>query len=309
MFLSIFINITLPVFILIGTGILAERTLKIDLPTLNRLSFNVLLPALVFIKTLDANLSPAVFGGVAAINIAHTLLLFAMAWGLFSLPGLKAHRPVATLAAVTPNAGNYGIPLAALAYGATGANVMAIIVMIQIFFTISAGIWIADSGKSDPRQILLGFLKIPLLWTTLLALLLAGLRVQLPIPLRSAVEFLSNGLIPIALLTLGAQLARSRAASQVSLLSLVTLFRLFLSPLLALAMLAGWTAWSGASLGVAGPVLVIAAGMPVAVNVYILASEYGQDSPLASQTIFWTTALSAVTLTGWLAWLQAANWS
>jgi predicted permease len=41
--------------------------------------------------------------------------------------------------------------------------------------------------------------------------------------------------------------------------------------------------------------------MPVAVNVFILAAEYNQDTRLASQTIFWTTALSAVTLTGWLA--------
>ena len=41
--------------------------------------------------------------------------------------------------------------------------------------------------------------------------------------------------------------------------------------------------------------------MPVAVNVFILASEYNQDSELASQAILWTTILSAITLTAWLA--------
>jgi hypothetical protein len=69
-------------------------------------------------------------------------------------------------------------------------------------------------------------------------------------------------------------------------------------------LLALWNALTGADLGVAGPVLIIAAGMPVAVNVFILAAEYDQDSRLASQSIFWTTALSALTLTAWLALLR-----
>jgi predicted permease len=304
MLLTIFLNITLPVFLLIAVGILTDRTLKIDLSTLTRLSFNVLLPALVFIKTLDANLSPAVFGGVAAVNITHTVLLFLVTWGIFSLPSLKSHRPIATLAAVTPNAGNYGIPLAALAYGTMGANVMAIIVMIQIFFTITAGIWIADSGKSNLRQMALGFLKIPLLWVTLLAIILAALHIQLPAPIRTSAEYLSNGLVPVALITLGAQLSRSRASGETKLLSIVSVIRLFFSPLLAFGLLAVWQAVGGTKLGIAGPVLVIAAGMPVAVNVFILAAEYSSDSQLASQTIFWTTAISVVTLTGWLALLQ-----
>lgn len=301
MVLTIFINITLPVILLIATGMLADKWFKIDLPTLTRLSFNVFLPALVFIKTLDAKLPPAVFGGVAIVNIAHTVILFMIIWIIFSMPGLVKHRPIASLATVTPNAGNYGIPLATLAYGVAGANVMAIIVMIQIFFLITAGIWIADSGKSDLRQIAFGFLKIPMLWTTLLALVLSGLQIQLPTPVRAPLEYLSNGLIPIALLTLGVQLGRGQALGEAKILSVVTFFRLFLSPLLALGLVAAWQAVSGTTLGVAGPVLVIAAGMPVAVNVFILAAEYQSDTLLASQTIFWTTAISVITLTGWLA--------
>jgi predicted permease len=301
MFFSILLNITLPVFLLIGAGIFADRAFKLDLPTLTRLCFNILLPALVFIKTLDAGLTPEVFGGVTAVNVVHTVVLFAITWGLFSLPALRSHRPISSLAAVTPNAGNYGIPLAAMAYGAEGAHVMAIIVMIQIFFTITAGIWIVDSGRSSLRQIITSFLKVPLLWAAVLALLLAGLNIQLPAPIRTATEYLSAGLVPVALVTLGIQLSRSRAAGEVKLLSIITIFRLFLSPLLAVGLLALWKTVSGDDLGVAGPVLVIAAGMPVAVNVFILASEYDQDSHLASQTIFWTTALSALTLTAWLA--------
>ena len=301
MLLDIFVNITLPVFLLIGAGMLADRAFKLDLSTLSRLSFNVLLPALVFIKTLDANLSPAVFGGLALVNFAHMLLLLALSWAFFSLGNLKVHRPVATLAVVLPNVGNYGIPLAALAYGAVGANVMAIIVMLQMVFTITAGIWIVDSGRSNLREIALNFLKIPLLWAMLLALVMLWLHIQVSAFIRTPTEYLANGLVPVALVTLGAQLARSQALGNPRLLSMVMAFRLLLAPLLALGLVAAWQALGGADLGVAGPVMVIGAGMPVAVNVFILAAEYHQDTRLASQAIFWTTLISVATLTGLLA--------
>lgn len=304
MFFDILYNITLPVFLLIGAGVIADRAYKPDVTTLTRLAFNLLLPALVFIKTLDAGISPGIFGSVAGINIGHTFLIFFLSWGIFSLPNLKSHRQVASLAAVTPNAGNYGIPLAALAYGAEGAHIMAIIVMIQIFFTISAGVWIVDARRTNPRDALIGVIKLPLFWSAVLALLLSALGVELPPPLRASSEYLAAGLVPVALITLGIQLNRSRAQGDVTLLSWITLLRLIVSPLMAWGLVWLWRSLTGIDLGLAAPVLIIAAGMPVAVNVFILASEYNRDAQLASQSIFWTTLLSAVSLTAWIAILK-----
>jgi hypothetical protein len=143
-----------------------------------------------------------------------------------------------------------------------------------------------------------------LFWAALLALILSGLHIELLAPLRGATEYLSAGLVPVALITLGMQLNRSRVKGDTKLLSLVTVIRLLVSPLLALLLVALWSGISGSDAGIAGRVLIIAAGMPVAVNVFILASEYQQDTNLASQTIFWTTALSSATLTAWLAFLH-----
>lgn len=301
MFLTIFVNITLPVFILIGAGIILERTLKMDVTTLTRLSFNLFLPALVFIKTFDAGLSTQTFGSVTVINLVHTALIFGASWLLFSLPKFRDHRPVLTLAGLLPNAGNYGIPLATLAYGAAGANVMAIIVMLQILVTVTAGIFVIDSGKSNAREVILGFLKVPLLWSVIAALVLVALKIELAAPIRVSMEYLANGLVPLALVTLGIQLSRSRTGGNGLALPIVTIFRLAISPMLAFFLVKIWMLLLSVDLGVAGQVLVIAAGMPVAVNVFILASEYNRDSELASQTILWTTILSALTLTAWLA--------
>ncbi len=304
MLIDILYNITLPVFLIIGVGILADRTLSIDLPTLTRVNYNVFLPALVFLKTLDARLSPAIFGQVTLINLLHTALLLGAAWFLFSLAPLRKGRPVLTLAALLPNAGNYGIPLATLAFGAAGTNVMAIIVMLQIVVTVTLGLLIIHPGQADWKAFGISILKTPLLWSAAVPLALLALGLQLPIPLRTSVDYLSNGLVPLALFTLGAQLSRSRFGGKITPLALVTGFRLLFSPALAWLIVWGWGALLHADLGVAGPVIVIGAGMPAAINVFILASEYDQDTDLASQSILWTTTLSALTLTAWLALLS-----
>ena len=300
MILTIVVNIILPIFILIGIGALLDRFFHLDLPTLSKLNFYVFVPALIFIKTLDANLPPALFGSVALFTALHIVLMFSLSWWLFSLPRFRQQRPVFALAAVLSNAGNYGIPLAALAFGAQGASAMAIVVLVQNFATFTAGLWIMDSGRSHWREVVAGFVKVPVVWAVVAALILIMLQVDLPRPIRDPMTYLSDGLIPVALITLGVQLSRSRGVAQVRRVGLVTVMRLLVSPLLAVAMVAVWSLVAPAGIAPVAGVMVAAAGMPVAVNVYILSVEYKQDSGLASQLIFATTLLSALSLTMWL---------
>ena len=52
---------------------------------------------------------------------------------------------------------------------------------------------------------------------------------------------------------------------------------------------------------------VVAGGLPTAVNVFIMAAEYKRDEAIAGQMIFWTTALSAVTIPIILYLIRAAG--
>jgi len=72
--------------------------------------------------------------------------------------------------------------------------------------------------------------------------------------------------------------------------------RLLPAPVIAIALVA--------LVGITDPlsrILVYAAGFPVAVNVFIMASEYNADAEFASQSIFRTTLASAVTLSALVA--------
>ncbi len=144
-----------------------------------------------------------------------------------------------------------------------------------------------------------------MVWATVAALLLIAFKIDLPKPIRDPLAYLSDGLIPVALITLGIQLSRSRLSAQLGAVSLVTFMRLIVSPVVALVMVAVWSAVAPGSIAQVAPVLVIAAGMPVAVNVVVLSMEYKRDFGLASQIIFATTLLSALTLTAWLLIVQS----
>ncbi|MCL4505950.1 MAG: AEC family transporter [Chloroflexi bacterium] len=300
MALTIFVSIILPIFILIGIGVLLDRFFNLDLPTLSKLNFYVFVPALLFTKTLDAKLSPALFGTVALFTAVHMAVTFALSWSLFRLPVFRRERPVLTLASVLGNAGNYGIPLATLAFGSLGASAMAIVVLVSNFATFTIGLMIMDSGRSHWSEAIKGLIRIPVVWATIAALVVVIFKVDVPQPIREPLTYLSDGLIPVALITLGIQLGRSRLGARMKTVALVTIVRLALSPLLALALVMLWTVIAPGAINQVAPTMVIAAGMPVAVNVYILSVEYKRNDTLASQIIFASTLLSALTLTLWL---------
>lgn len=306
MALQILTTIILPVFILIGVGVLADRFLPVDLGTISRLSFYVFISAVVFIKLYESSLDPARFGLVLGFNIAHLLIMLLISWYVFKLKAFRDQHAVLVMDAIFYNTGNFGIPFAQLAFGDLGVNVMTIILMVQLIANFTLGLWLVGVGRGRWQDLAKGIVKAPVLYMILVALALNSLHIVIPKPISQSIHYLADGLIPIALLTLGVQLSRSRALIKGWALPAASFARLIFSPLVAAVMVS-----AAVAVGIAnpeqwaalGPILIASAGLPVAVNVYILGMEYGQDPELASQSIFWTTLLSAFTLTMCLALL------
>ena len=300
MAVDILITIILPIFVIIGVGYAADRALKIDLQTLSKLNFYITLPALILIKTLDAGLSPALYGTVVLFTVIQFAVLLVICRLAFRARPLKRHATVLTLGAVFYNAGNFGLPLAQLAFGSQGTGVLAIVMMVQNFLTFTWGVWLMDVQKRSWRRAALDLLKVPVLWAVVAAVALGAWGITLPPPIYTPLSYLGDATIPLALMTLGIQLSRSRLFGELAPLTAAAATRLLLSPALALLMVGAWAIAVPGGVGEIGPVLIVAAGLPVAVNVYILSVEYQRDATLASQMVVWTTLLSAITLTGWL---------
>ena len=304
MILHILVSIILPVFFLIGVGIVSDRVFKPDLGTLSKLNFYIFVPALVFIRLIDSQLSGALVGLVTAFNLLHMLALIGLSWLTFGLPPFRQRRSMLTAAAIFNNCGNYGIPFAQLAFGDFGVQIMALVLVFQNVANFTLGLFLMGDERTHWKERLEEMLKAPPLYAVAAALLVNLLHIQLPDSIRFPLVQLSNGLVPIALLTLGVQLSRARWWGEMLPLSAANVMRLIVSPLVAAGLaylIQALQLIAPEQAAQVFPVLICGAALPVAVNVYILAIRYDRQAELASRIVFWSTLASAVTLTLWLA--------
>jgi hypothetical protein len=292
MIFHILFSVILPIFAIAAVGVLFDRLFKPDLETLSKLNFYIFVPALIFIKILDADLTMGEIGMIGVFNLLHLAILFVIAFSLFSLPVFRQHRSVLTLGTMFYNAGNYGFPLIIFAFGDPQLDTIAITLMVLNLLSFSFGIILMEGAHKSIGKILIGLLKIPVIYAIVLALMLRGLHIELLTEIYQPLRYLADGLIPIALLTLGVQLSRSQIKGDIFPVASVTSLRLFVSPGAAalLMPLFGFSSLTQA-------VLITAAALPVGVNVFIIASRYGgKQAEIASKAVFWSTLLSIVTV-------------
>jgi malate permease and related proteins len=301
MLLDIFVSIILPIFILIGIGILVDRLLVIDLPTLSRLTFYLFLPAIIFVNLVESEIAPENFAAVVGFSALHFVLLLGLSLLLFSLPALRWQRSLLLMGALFTNAGNYGLPLAQMAFGKDGVTSMALIQVTQSIAIFTLGLRLVDHNHRTFKHMLRGILSVPLIYAIACALLINFMKIQIPVVIWTPIRYLSGALVPIALMTLGVQLSRSRISLHFLFpISAAVVVRLLISPLLAVGLAALWMmVWPGGLDGVYG-VVIIATALPIAVNVSILSIQYNREPAMVSQMVFLSTVLSALTMTGWL---------
>ncbi len=292
---NIFYTILLPIFVLMGIGFALDKVFRLDIQTLTRLGFYVFSPAVVFLMLVDSELQAGDLLWITGYTAAHAAVMAALSLALFSARPFAAKRAVLVYGSIFYNAGNYGFPLMLLAFGQEAVGVIAIVLVVQIAVMFTVGLPFF-TGERELGRSLLRLAKTPVVYAVLLGLVLRGLDLDLSGPLAMPINRLGDAFIAMALLTLGAQLARSRFSGDGLSLVAGVAVRLVASPLVAVALVA--------LLGLPAdmrPVLIVGAGLPVAVNVSILATEFDRAPEFTSQIVFWTTLLSAVTIPALLA--------
>jgi predicted permease len=296
LFSQIVYVIIAPIFLLMGVGFIVQKRLGFDIRTLTRLNFWLFVPAFLFVRVLESSLSSRDIALVVLHFMILGAILFALTWQVARLIGAhKGLQRAMTSAVIFYNAGNYGVPAAQLAFGAAGIGVQAIVMMLQntTNFTIGLGLHAGAKSGVGKRDTLRAIWRLPMLQTLIVALLWRWSGQPIPHPLLTAVHYLSDGLVPIALVTLGAQMATLKSF-RLDLPIVVTLvLRLIIAPLLAF----GLARLMQMPLALTQS-LVVAASFPVAVNSALLAIEYDNEPDYSSAVVFYSTLLSVVTVSG-----------
>ena len=192
-------GIILPVFSVIALGWLYAWRVKPDMATVNRISMNVLAPALVFSalasKDFDVAANRMLLVGSVAVVVGSGLL----AWPVARLMREQARTFVPPM--MFNNCGNMGLPLAVLAYGSAGFAPMVALFTISNLLQFTLGVWILDQ-----RARFGNLLRNPIVVATVLGFAFAIAHPPLPEWLMVAIRLVGDALIPMMLLSLGVRL-------------------------------------------------------------------------------------------------------
>src|SRR5436190_6724375 len=193
------LSIILPVFSVIALGWLYARRVKPDMTIVNRISMNVLAPALVFSALASRDFDMAANRMLLVGSIGVVLGSGLLAWPFARLLHANARTFVPPM--MFNNCGNMGLPLAALAYGAVGFSPMVALFTISNLLHFTLGIWIIDH-----RARFGNLLRNPIVISTVLGFVFAATHPPIPEWLSVAIKLVGDALIPMMLLSLGVRL-------------------------------------------------------------------------------------------------------
>ncbi|MBL8315026.1 MAG: AEC family transporter [Rubrivivax sp.] len=309
--------VTVPFFALVLCGYLAARRHVLPesaIPGLNTFVLYFALPCLLFRlgsrTPIVELLNPSMLGVYMS---AAGLIVFFTITTTHSKTVRLQNAAFGALVAAFPNTGFMGVPLLAALLGPAAAGPVICTMLADLFVTSSVCIAVAQAhsaaehgAREAALRALRGTVSNPLPWAIALGGVFSVAGLQLWGPLQTVVSLLADAATPVALFTIGAVLWRAgqHVSRQTPVREYVpvALIKLFVHPLLVFLL-------GAAAHGLGAPlssfqvmVLTLAAALPSASNVSLLAERYGADSGRVARIIMTSTVLAFVSFP-LLAWL------
>lgn len=286
---------------LVALGWILARTLVLGTDArlvLNRLVFYVATPALLFDSLARTTLDQVFTGvfvvsAVSAIIIAVLYMVFARLW----LRRPAADLVVGALSAGYVNSANLGIPIALYVLGDLGFVMPLLLFQVVVLQPIAIAVLEraaraeGSDGGGDGGALgaLLQAIRTPIVLAALAGVIVAAIPWTLPETVLEPVHLIGQISVPGALLVFGMSLYGVRVleagASPRREIFLATALKLIAHPLLAYAIGAGLLGMRDHEL----LTVVVAAALPTAQNVLVVATRYGHGTLLARDSAVLTT--------------------
>ena len=301
---------TLPFFAIVGLGYVAARTnffSEAATAYLTKFVFYFALPAMII--RFSANLSFAELINIPfiAAYLSASFLIYFLATGVAILRRRNvAETAVEAQCATIGNVGFLGIPMLAMLMGPEAVLwVMLVLAIDQLVF--GSLIVILIVGSRDGRvsfgmlkTVGMGLIKNPMIMAMVAGLLCSSSGWALPVPATEFFDILGAAATPGALFAIGASLA-SNSAERISVAGWLAFCKLILHP--------GAVAIAALLIFPVAPypaaVLIAATALPVAGNIFILATHYNVAPVRVSASILVSTVASVVTVSLVIAWVSA----
>jgi predicted permease len=293
-FLTVFLNVIMPVFGIVLLGFLLGGRLNLQAQTLNRVAYYVFVPAFIF-HAISSSKIPFANTVKMVVFISATHLLVSLIAGGIGCLMRRSREMIAAfvMIAVFGNVGNFGLAVIRFRLGdaavAPSTIYFVVIVITAFIVCVGAAGWARD-GRSGALS---GLLKTPALWAAVPALIVAHGNITIPLMFSRMIGLLAEAMIPVMLFALGLQLLEQKRVLFSMDVMVATSVRLLLAPALA-CMLA--IPFHLRHIDFAAGVLQ--AAMPTAVLVAIISKEYDIVPDFVTSVVLISTLASLITLTG-----------
>ena len=300
---------TLPFFALIALGFWAGKT-RFFTPEatayLTKFVFYFALSAMLFrfaanlslAEVFDARLILGYLGATTVVYCIATMVAFARRLNIET-------AAIEAQCAVIGNVGFLGAPMLVLLLGPKAIGPVMLVLAVDLIVFSSLIVILITGGRDGRmsfgvvRTIGLGLVKNPMIMSITLGLMWSSLSLPIPAPFNDFLAILGGAATPGALFAIGASLAL-KSAERIEVAAWLSFCKLVLHPAfvaIAVLYLFPLDPYSAA-------VVISAAALPVAGNVYILAQHYGVAPLRVSAAILLSTAASIVTVSLVIAWVS-----
>lgn len=206
--LGIFVDILVPVFLVLGIGFAIARMVGATPQTLATLAYWVLGPIFIFDILSNADLEAGDVARIVASTALAMLVVAAIAAAVGGLFGTgRSITSASILTSIHGNVGNFGLAITAFALGDEVLPIAGIVMVTINTLGILTGVGLASSRTETLLGAARRALLTPLALAVIPALLVNVTNTDLPIWIDRPVSLIAPAMIPVMLLTLGIQLA------------------------------------------------------------------------------------------------------
>ena len=292
-FIIIFKNSILPLFIIVALAAFYSRTMKPNINQLANLTLMVFAPIFVFDSLVNHDITLALLIKPMLFMALLTGALMALAYMAAKMIKAGQNERVPLILAVSMiNVGNFGLPLIYFVFD-RGAEVHSILYFTAFNIPLTTIAIYISSPEKRLIPILVDIAGIPLFHAVIIALIVAGLSINMPAALDKSLSLMAQAAIPLLIFILGLQLAHLRIKTgYIKIIILAVVLRLIISPVIAYLCLKliGVT-------GLEGKVALVQTSTPSALLPLMYAIRFNRSPDLLAAIILATTLLSSISLT------------
>jgi predicted permease len=294
-----------PAFLLVLAGYLIAYTgvLKVrDVDGLSSFVFNIALPTLLFNSLAHVTL-PKQFNWQFLVSYyLVVLIIYGLGMGLSKhwFAASVQEQGIFGLGSSFSNLVLVGLPIISAGLGDEALLPLFFLVSVHsaTLFFITTVVVERGNGKNvrSRRQLAAqtgkSFIRNPIIIGLALGLIVNLVKIPIPQPIDEAVNLLSRAALPCALFVLGASLTTYKAAGHFAEAGVIVGLKLVVQPflvwILAFQIFDMDILW--------GTVAVMAAGMPVGINAYMLAQKYRVGIAELSTAVLLSTIFAVISL-------------